>query len=659
MPIEKSLRPLVEFAAHHPHAQDINAQLERWDTFEIIKPYGHYYAGLLFADVPTPVYARATEDFLRIHSSIRYSILGAALQDASDEQLSKSRRKILPLVTETAEEQVAGEIPPSTILRGEFDRLLTLQRLSRLGIVDRPVVDQDVMLAQILDTENGFSVTLNDLLQLEECFSATGSNRQALAETFRAWRDDPEAGGQVLREEGLVMRLGDMAIGYDNSKKLEGVTVEQAQAKVDHLLSIKATESVVAYVEELLFAKSQSAVAIYENLCQRGYKGLLVEGSGQILKAYGLALARQSRIKEARAVAVDGLGYEDYASIHLEISRNLRARGDRKGALANLDALRQIDPVLNFPQVDEDAYAGMMGGSPLGFMNEFIAEEYARCGAYQQTLETFKNSRQYPDQTTRRIAAIVLESGDVSQYLEAVFGLEADQHDTIFMVSDLTVHMLQAMRNKVSLGGSFAKEYPAVSGAVRPFMQKLYTIHGERSGDSLVTGVITKNLIRMATSIGAYDEAIRLLTGDYMSKTPLPDMQMFGAILTDMAKTGQYKKAAQLLDEHGAAFQGLGGFDFAQLNIVVMGWALTAGDKAMFRKFYHMLPDYKRQTALHGMLGMFSQRDLKLDRGVVELIVKGEDRYASVQKAAVVIGRLLSARSPLEHVDRYVLGQHD
>jgi len=634
-----NLVPLIEYTGAQGLAAEINAAPQTWDRSRNTGPYGTFYRAAIVSPLDARLYEEIAADFDEVEPDLHASILAAALSELDDELVLEHREKVLRLtgVPDMTAENTGAEVN----IRSQLDRAAVFDRLQRLGLVSGYTFNQDYFFEHVVGSENELEVTFDELLGLEGSFDSAGRSKEQLVAAFAQWADDPEGGRKILRGEGMAFQHRDLAMGFEVGRRRgEEVAEAAAIAKIDDYLATRSHELAAAYVEELLFDRSAAGLAAVDYLSAKGLRGFLFEASEQLPKAYGLALAAAGRLEEAQAVATGPrTGYEDYAYINLEIARSQRQSGNAQAAVITLDNLREVDPLLHFAdRVDPDQYIGMMGGSPLGFMNESIAEEYARCRAFEKALDAYQHSRQYPEQTEPALARTAVGLEAAAEYFDAILSFEANEHDTMFMVSRLSVALMNRLNSDLGLGEVFIDKYPEIAARVPELTARLQMLRAQRDGDSLATRVIDQSLLSLFTATGKHDEALAIL-GRQEITSVLP-MQAFGSILTDMAHRGQYERAVQLYDRFADLYKWPNEMDIPQFNIAAMGWSLVRGQRGTFDRFYNSLPEYKRSLALYAMLQRFEGQNLHIDDNLAGLIVRSEFNQGRMAESIAAIGRL-------------------
>ncbi len=642
--LSNNLLPLIDYASTEGLAAEINVASRDWDQMSASEAYGTFYRAMVLSSVDAQVFEAVAHDFNTVDPAPRYAILAKTLNGLDDEMIISQRHKLLQLVggLDRSDDQAIEQLG----LRSQLDRAVVFDRLQRTGLVGGFIFDQDFFLDKIIDPENGFEVTLDELLGLGASYDPTKKSKDEVIATFNAWADDPEGGRKRLSADGMSFLQRDLAMGYEGGRPgKQGITESEAMAKLEHYVATNSHDLIVAYVEDLLFERSPVALRVFDSLSSRGMRGMLLEGSEQLPRAYGLALAAAGRTEEAQAIAMGPrTKYEDYAYINLEIARYQRRAGNPQAAIATLDSLREVDPLFHFAdRADPDEYIGMMGGSPLGFMNESIAEEYALCAAFGKSLQAYKYSRQYPEQTEPQLAQTAVSLAKAEEYFQELLIFDADEHDTLFMISRLSVALLDRLNRNIALGNTFNDTYPEIAAQVPTLAQRLQTIREQRADDNLATRVIDKTLVEVLTATGNHEAALEMLGRQEISS--ISPMQAFGRVLTDMAYRGQYEKAIELYDDWADHYRWVLDVDISQFNIAGMGWSLVNGRRDDFDRFYGLLPDYKRSLALFSMLQTFEGQDLHLDDELVTLVMRSDFHRGTMEQGVAAVGRLMLGRA--------------
>lgn len=644
--LPNNVLPLLDYAGAEGLAAEINADHRRWDESSDSEAYGTFYRALIVSPLEPELFEMAAQDFDAVEPAPRFGILAATLKGMDDETIIAQRDKLMRLVGEPA--AIDAAVDEGLALRNQLDRARVFDRLKRIGLIEDFTFDQEFFLEKVIDPTNGFVVTLDELLGLEASYDPAKKTKDEVIATFNAWADDPQGGRKILSADGMKFKQRDLAMGFEASDTAKHeVTEAEAMAKVEGYLATNSHEMLVAYVEDLLFDRSSVALDIFDILSSRGMRGLLLEGSEQLPKAYGLALAAAGRLQEAQRVAMGPrTKYEDYAYINLEIARRQRRTGDAQTAISTLDDLRGVDPLLHFAdRVDPDEYIGMMGGSPLGFINEYIAEEYALCGAFDKALDAYAHSRQYPEQTEPQLAQTAIETGKADEYLREILTFDATEHDTMFMVSRLSVALLNGLNNRLVLGVTFADTYPTVAQQTTALVERLRALRERQDGDSLGSTTIDRTLMDVLTATGEHEAALELLAQQEI--TSILPMQAFGRILTDMAHRGQYERAVELYDELADHYKWVLDIDIPQFNIAAMGWSLVNGRRDTFDRFYTLLPEYKRSLALYAMLQTFEPQPLHIDDELATLIMRSDFHRGRMEESLGAVGRLMLGRAAI------------
>lgn len=654
--MKEVLLPLLKVAADHPHSQDIN----HIDTpgSEITGPYADYYRGVIFGDpVPTDILDVISDDFSQITDTVRYSIMRKAMSGAEDEVLAEKADILRSFFPELGSNDPDVAVQEPTDLRAIVDKVFVVRKLAHLNLTDLPVIDQDSVYEEITSLDCESDVTFDELIDLVDCFSPDGTPATALIEKFTQWLNDPEGGRKLIVGDDFSARVGPFVMGYEVDRN--HITDEAVRAKAELYRSTRSYDQLVLLIEDLLFEGNAVGIELFEASEGLGQKGLLLESSEQILKAYGIALAKNGRTEDAAAMSLDKANkYEDYASIHLAIARYQRTNADNEAAIATLDALRNIDPILHFVHNSEPSdYSGHISSSPLGFLNERIAEEYARTGAYTQALSAFKDSRQYPEQTGPKMAQYAIEAANEADYLRAVLAFDATEHDTLFMISRLSIALSNKLAAIVPPGESIAQQYPEVTASLEELAVRLKSIKTVSGGDALVARVVDDSLMSIYGDIGSFDKAFEILEArnDYKGVSH-PGQTIFGNLLVSMVAQGHYEDALLTFDELSPFFSGFHDFDHTPVNIALMTASLARGDTEVFYKYYHQLAEYKRSLALGRVLEDIRGERVKLDPEIAQLAMYGENsKYHRVSDSVAMLGRLLTGMGAISASYKHIV----
>lgn len=643
-----NLVPLINYASHHGLAAEANATPRDWNRRTVVEPYATYFRALVTSPVGAELFDSAADDFGLLEDDLRYSILAETLSALDDETLIRQSSKILQLAGLPVGISSNLVAENSSNVRGLFNGAVIFDRLQRLGLVSNFMFDQDYVLKHTVNPDNGFEISFDELLGLTASYDPSKKSKEEMIVAFNQWADDPQSGRKVLRIDGIAFTQRDLAMRYSSGRrKGDEISASVALEKVEDYLATNSHELVVAYVEDLLFDRSPIGLQLFDNLSARGFRGMLFEGSEQIRRAYGLTLAAHGQIEQARTLALEpGTNYEDYAYIHLEVARSLRKNINSKDAIAVLDALREVDPILHFAgRYDPDEYIGMMGGSPLGFINERIAEEYALCGAFPKALEAYRSSRQYPNQTEPFLAQTAIELNQTNEYFGELLAFDANEHDTMFMVSRLSVVLLDKLNDGLALGERFADKYPDIAAQLPSLTQRLQEIRAQSTDGSLEARVFDETLVEMFTAVGQYDVALGFLSqGDIKS---IFSVRAFGKVLTGLSRRGEYEIAIGLYDKWAEYCGPVTGFNVPKFNITVMGWALVHGRQDMFNRFYELLPDYKRSLALFSMLKDFDGQNLHIDDDLAARIMRSDFHGDKLAKSVAALGQLMMGNNAI------------
>lgn len=600
-----------DFCDNAPIAEHAGELARHRDYITATETYGNVVRAALVTPMPPQTEHRFDGEVACMPDAVRYSIISAALQGMDDEHIHSSAERIRMMLAE-------GQTDDLLPLRAYVDKLLVQRKMAALGHMEPAgLINQEALFERIVNSDSEFTVHFDELLQLSDMFDPAGPSRNELIARYNRWRADPEGGAKMIPiEDGFAVRTSDLSIGGAGTDPT-GKSLKELRELIATYIRTESFYNLADMVGDMLFKRSSDGVKLYEEIAAMGYESQLIENNGQILKAYGLALAAEGRVEEAKAVALlESQKYEDYAYIMLEISKTLAASGEHEKATETLDDLVQVDPVLNFAHnTTPDDHIGMMDGSPTGFIFEVVAERYASLGEYRKALGVYKRSRQYPGQTEKRLAQIAASSDAATHYIRSIVKMKGDDHDLLFMKSRLVVALLEEVDRNTSPGMPSTSD-SLLKGYAEDFAQQIWkTFVNKLNPEPFRYRTAMATLRSIDTYMGNVAQVLAAM--ERQPQPPVIEAETFGKLLTKVLHQGRYKEAIQLYEEYKPRLQSPDSFEDNRFYAAVMGLALIRGDSATFDRFYAEVQDYKRGGVITHMLDMYKDYDLRLPRKVM------------------------------------------